>query len=94
LQNFPRQHKYSLGQKCERIILEILELIVYAGQLTKAEKLPHLSKASLKINLLRIHLRLAQDIKALDNKHYLVLQQSIDEIGRMLGGWIKMAKGI
>lgn len=92
LQNFPRQHRYSLGQKCESLILEILELILHASQMIKSEKLPQLSRASVKINLLRVHLRLAEDIKALDKKHYLALQERLDEIGRMIGGWIKTAR--
>ena len=33
-----------------------------------------------------------KDIKSIDNKKYLALQTTIDEIGRMLGGWIKSVK--
>ena len=47
----------------------------------------------IKIDVLRVLIRLAKEIKALDNKKYLISQECLDEIGRMLGGWIKSTKG-
>ncbi len=89
LKTFPRQDRYSLGQKCEETAIEMLKHILLASQLSKSEKFPILQKASAQLNLLRVYLRLAKEIKALDGKKYLILQEDIDEIGRMLGGWIK-----
>ena len=34
-------------------------------------------------------IRLAHDSKALEQKQYIVFEASLDEIGKMLGGWIK-----
>jgi len=48
-----------------------------------------LQKASLKIDLLKILIRLAKEVKALDNKKYIQLQQELQEIGKMIGGWIR-----
>jgi hypothetical protein len=42
--------------------------------------------------MLRIFIRLASDTKTIDKKLYLSLQEQIDEIGRMLGGWLKSLK--
>ena len=89
LKSFPRQDRYSLGAKCEDAILGMLEGIMLASQLSKAEKLPILQRASAKLNLLRVYVRLAKEVRALDNKKYLILQEDIDEIGRMLGGWLR-----
>ena len=58
----------------------------------KAEKLPILEKASVKLNFLRVFFRLMKEIKTIDNKKYAILQELADEIGRMLGGWIKSTK--
>jgi hypothetical protein len=87
-----KQDRYTIWQKCETIILETLEGLLYAGQMTKSEKLPILEKTSVKLNFLRIFVRLMKDTKAIDEKKYLILEASIDEIGRMLGGWIKSTK--
>jgi len=38
---------------------------------------------------LKILIRLAEDIKALPTKKYLYLEELLQEIGKMLGGWIR-----
>lgn len=85
----PRKDKYTLGQKCEIAILEVLESIIMASNLPKQEKLPVLKQASMKLDLVRVFLKLARDVKALENKKYQLLESQTEEIGRMLGGWIK-----
>lgn len=44
------------------------------------------------VDMLRILIRLASDTKTIDKKLYLAIQEQIDEIGRMLGGWLKTLK--
>jgi hypothetical protein len=44
------------------------------------------------VDMLRVFIRLASDTKIIDKKLYISLQQQIDEIGRMLGGWLKTLK--
>jgi len=88
----PKQDRFTLWQKLDNTILMLIEYILHASSLYKEEKLPTLEQASSKLNVLRILVRLAYDIKSIDNKKYTALQQDIDEIGRMLGGWIKSTK--
>lgn len=89
LVNFPKKDKYTLGQRCENALLDFLEAITIAGGLPKTEKVPVLQKASIKLDLAKILIRLCKDLKILDNKKYLELESSLQEIGKMLGGWIK-----
>jgi len=88
----PKQDRYTLWQRCENLILDILENILWASQLPKAEKIPILEKTSLRLNFLRVFIRLSKEIKMLDNKKYILLQKSVDEIGRMLGGWLRSTR--
>lgn len=88
----PKADRFTLWQRAENLILDILEGILLASQLPKAHKVPHLEQVSVKLNVLHIFLRLAKDTKVLDMKKCLSLQEIVDEIGRMLGGWIKSAK--
>src|SRR3989338_4003174 len=88
-----KQDRHVLWQKVEQTILETLEEILFAIQTSKVEKIPMLERASVKINLLRVLVRLAHDIKVIDDKKYLAIEASIDEIGRMLGGWLRSTKG-
>lgn len=85
--------RHTIFQKSESTILELIEGILEASQLLKKdEKLIVLNKASVKLNLLRVFFRLMKDIKSIDLKTYALFEENIDEIGRMLGGWIKSSK--
>src|SRR3989338_1184263 len=85
----PKQDRYTIWQRAENALLDVLENILLASQRSKIEKLPPLEQASVKLNLLRIFVRLMKDTRAIDNKKYLAMEIEIDEIGRMLGGWIR-----
>ena len=87
VRSFPRHDKFSLGHKCELTISEVIENILQASQQIKGDKLPYLDKASVKLNIFRIYIRLAKEVRALDSKKYVAIQEMTDEIGRMLGGW-------
>ena len=87
-----KQDRYTIFLKAENILLEVIENILEASQLSKIEKLPPLQKTSLKLNFLRVFVRLMKDIKSIDLKDYALMEESIDETGRMLGGWIKSTK--
>jgi hypothetical protein len=88
----PKQDRYTLWQKCENLLIDILEGILLASQQSKSEKLPTLEKASVKLNFMRVCVRLLKDVKAIDDKKYVLIEANLDEIGRMLGGWIKSTK--
>lgn len=88
----PKQDRYTIWQRAENTLLDILENILLASQRGKTEKLLPLEQASIKLNLLRIFVRLMKDTKAIDNKKYIALEAMIDEIGRMLGGWMRSTK--
>lgn len=89
LPTFPKKDRYTLGQKCESILLDLIEAIICASSLPRQEKPPILKNASLKLDVLKVLFRLGKDLKVIDSKKYLVLEGYLQEIGRMLGGWIK-----
>ena len=88
----PKQDRYTLWQKCEGTLITILEGILMASQQSKIEKLPTLEKVSVKLNFLKVCIRLMKDVKAITPKTYIVVEADLDEIGKMLGGWIKSTK--
>ena len=79
----------TLPVKIDSLFIETTEAIVIASYLTSKEKIPFVRKASTKLDLLKFFLQVAWEIKALDNKKYIALSERVDEIGKMLGGWIK-----
>lgn len=85
----PKNDRYTVYVKVENAILDVIELLLEAGYSQKASKSLLLEKASVKLNILRFLIRLMKETKVFDLKKYTTLQGIIDEIGRMLGGWIR-----
>jgi len=85
----PKQHRFTVFIRGEEAVLDVIENFYQAGYLKGADRSNLLDKASSRLNMLRLFIRLLKDTKALDNKKYISLQTAIDEIGRMLGGWIR-----
>ena len=88
----PKHDRFTIFERSEAAILEVLECIMQASGESKKEKLPTLERGSLKLNMLRVFVRLMKDIKTIDGKKYMNAEATIDEIGRMLGGWIRSIK--
>jgi len=87
--HFPKKDKYAIGQKIENGILGLIEDIIIASQLSKSEKVSILQAGSIKLDVLKVLIRCCKDLKTIDNKSYLLLESQLQEIGKMLGGWIK-----
>ena len=88
----PKQDRFTVFERVDAVTLDIIEGILLASSQQKMSKLPTLELVSMKLNMLRIFIRLMKDTKALDSKKYIMLESAIDEIGRMLGGWIRSAR--
>jgi hypothetical protein len=86
---FPKHERYSLGEKLENTLLETIEYIIFGNVQQKNFKSAYILKASAKVEILKIFYRLALDIGAIDEKSYLKSEQKLQEIGKMLGGWLK-----
>lgn len=88
----PRQYKFVLGERIQNLASDLMELSVeayFSPSMESNAKKQTLQKANLKIELLRRYLRVAFDLGLLPMKSLEHLQRQVDEIGRMLGGWIK-----
>ncbi len=84
-----KMERHTLWQRSENSALDVLEGLLLAGYLTPERRLEQLLHVSARLDMLRVFLRLSLDVKAINQKKYISLQQAIDEIGRMLGGWLK-----
>lgn len=85
----PKADRFTIYERSENAILDMLELFLEASYGDKARKVSLLEGASVKINTLRFFVRLMKETKTFDLKKYTHLQLIIDEIGRMAGGWIR-----
>ena len=88
----PKTDRYTIWQRSEEMLLNVFHGILLASKSYRNEKVTILEKTSTDLNLLRVFLRLMKDVKSIDTKKYIVLESSVDEIGRMLGGWLRSSK--
>ena len=87
---FPKDKRYTLGQRIENKLLDILELLLDANY--SQDKLEILKKANLELEYFRYLIRLSYDLEFLDLRRYEFTAQAVNEIGRLIGGWIKQQR--
>ena len=77
-----------MGQKVDSLFTDTIEAIAQASFLVKEEKTPYVRLAIRKVDTLKVFLLILWETKSLDNKKYVALSNPLDEIGKMLGGWL------
>ena len=84
---FPRNHRFVLGERIERNLYTLLETLIRAKYTKNRQRL--LEEANLTLEILRFQMRLAKDLQCLKVNSYGFAARSIDEIGRLIGGWLR-----
>lgn len=103
LNHFPNHEKYGLALKIRNVAYEMYELIVESQK--RYHKKTTLTNLDIKHEQLRMLIRLAFELEyfnfkgkgsesseATGRKRYLAISDKVDEIGRIIGGWIKSQK--
>jgi len=91
VRHFPKAERHVLSQELRASMWRLLRLVIVCGK--KYHKKTTLRDLDAEIELLRREIRLARDIEVLPFKKYEVWARHLDEIGRMVGGWIKSVEG-
>lgn len=76
-----------MGGRIDALFIETIEAIASATFLSKSEKQPWVRLAIRKLDTLKVLLLVLWETKSLDTKKYAALSASLDEVGKMLGGW-------
>ena len=84
---FPRNHRFVLGERIECNLYNLLETLIRAKYTKNRQRL--LEDANLALEILRFQMRLAKDLQCLKVESYGFAARSIDEIGRLVGGWLR-----
>lgn len=90
----PKFEKYTLGEKIENSIIEAVEFTVMANSASKYEKEKYLLKVNAKIELLKLLYRFSLHCNLIDERKYLEIQLSMQEMGKMTQGWIKYTRNL
>lgn len=84
-----KAHRYGLGVSTEQSVLNLLELLSTAQHAPKAHKAVYLLKSQAQLDVLRLKLRLYMELKLANETKLFQLHSELQEVGRMLGGWLK-----
>jgi hypothetical protein len=77
---FPRNHRFVLGERIERNLYDLMEILIRAKYTRQRQEL--LEKAKLTLEFLRFQMRLAKDLQCLTIDSYGFATKAIDEIGK------------
>jgi hypothetical protein len=88
---FPREHRFVLAAAVQQTTLHFQEHIIEAAR--AEDPCPGLCRADTELTKLRVYLRLCRDLKLLSPGQYEHVARMVNEVGRLLGGWLKGAQG-
>lgn len=88
----PKSERFTVWQRSQTVCLDILQGLISIGYQAPEKRADGLLRIAPSVDMLRVFLRLSFDVKAINHKKYIALQEGLDEIGRMLGGWIKSSR--
>ena len=88
INKFPQKQRFVLGQQMQNTLLEILKNTIQANH--ERNKFITLQQMSVELDKFRYLYRLSKDLKFISIKQYQFGAEKINEIGKMLGGWIKV----
>jgi len=87
-QILPKAHRHSLGQRIDTLFIELMEAVATASFLSPKEKAPYVRLAARKNDTLQVLLMVLWETKSFDDKQYIAISVKMEEIGRMIGGWM------
>lgn len=81
---FPREQRFVVAARLQGVALDFMESLYMA-----TASLESLQKADVLLKQLRFYLRLSHDLKLLSTRRYEHASRKVEEIGRLLGAWMK-----
>lgn len=88
---FPKSERHVLSQELRTRMWRILELIVICAK--RYHKKTTLQELDAEIEMLRRQIRIAVDLGYLPFRQYETWARHLNEVGAMVGAWIKQARG-
>ncbi len=91
--DFPREYKYTLGQKLKDELVELVVVIYRANSAPDKEQ--HIRSILERVQAIQLMMRLSHDMRILTRRHYAALSEMTDNLARQAQGWLNKnsAKG-
>lgn len=85
----PKRDKLGLHNYIEKELLSSFYFLINASLESKIEKIILLKKARIQIETLKQLIRIEYEIKIITEKVYLKIEENLQEISKMINGWLK-----
>lgn len=92
INNFPKNQRFVLGQQIQNNMLDISKMIVQANKFGIKNRLQILYNIDVELEKFKLLIRLAHDLGFMSHSRYGVFCEKITEVGKILGGWIKVSQ--
>ena len=92
--DFPRSQRFVVTKRLQDAALDFQEQIIDANRLRGRARLERLRQADASLDKVRLYLRLAVRWEWLSEGQYYHVSAMVQEIDKMLGGWIKQTMGV
>ncbi len=89
---FPKAYRFVITKRLQDAALNFQESIFWANTHSGRQRLNALHAADAHLDTLRLYLRLVHRWDWLSSGQYRHVSEMVDEIGRLLGGWIRQTK--
>ncbi|MDX2246560.1 MAG: diversity-generating retroelement protein Avd [Bacteroidia bacterium] len=90
LNRIPRNQKFVFGDRLQNHLSDLMEMLIEAHYAPKEQKYPILLRINIQIEKIRYFFRLGHDLNFYSTGHLGLLAERLDEIGRRVGGWMKV----
>ncbi|MBY0401911.1 diversity-generating retroelement protein Avd [Myxococcota bacterium] len=88
---FPAHQRFVMAKRIEEAGLSFHDCLIWATK--SPEPILPLREADFHLERLRVYNRLCMNLKLLSFEQYEFLARALDEIGRLLGGWLRSVMG-
>ena len=90
LRKYPKLEKYALASEIRKSMFETIRLILYANKIAnKNIRLQTINKIDAEISAQKFFVRFSYKNKYISHNNYFEWSKRLDEIGKIIGGWIK-----
>ena len=89
-ESFPKFYRHTITKRLSDALLNFQEALLEAHSYKGKIRLRHLRQADAHLSKVRLYLHLVHDWGWLSAGQYAHVSQMVAEIGRLLGGWVKV----
>ncbi len=90
--DFTKEYKYTVGESLKTETLLLLTLIFRAN--SRANKEAVLQEARERIEVIRLLIRIMKDLKQINLKCFVQVNEKVEDVSKQLTGWQKSVKSL